>query len=271
MVHKIVSIGSPIPDDVFLNENIHGYSFNPDVRGDKIVNEADYWGEEMRKISYDHLAEFAAWWVLAEVNPLELADSDFVALVSSRKFTDLTGISLARLDAVMPQFCEDLDRSTAGMIRAYPDREFMYDQTSFFHPGHFDYQNCMKLAREHGLRDKFNNYCPLWRNYFVFRFDVLKRFVSWIEEHLMPVLFDKGVRPKWDVIESISPRMTSYNPYRVFGLFVEFFCQRFFYDEKIDICVIDKDLRRFVVRYVTEYLDWNVWNVTPVDLVRNGK
>lgn len=245
--------------------NFYRYDFAsvPNNTNDKVIYEKKYLNEYKQKISFNHLAEFSAWYVFAKFNPLGLNDNDIVAFISGEKFEELTEISISGLqyfDWPIENFIND-DRSV-GFFYGFPYRnlEATYPEEWFW--GHINESFWKPISIRSGLRSNFSNLPNINRNYIVCTMSSLRNFVSWIEEKLFKFFFTiDGWIPVMQNIELArqcpAVNGTAYKDrYRVFGMIIEFFHHRYFEEfgkqyiihKNMDInrIVYDKDLNHKV-------------------------
>ncbi len=263
----LVLLGDPLRTEYLTLPDVYAYTFKtPAKRQPQLIVETDYLSPELQKTAYLHLAEFSAWYVFYRDNPLQLKPEDFVCFLSSRKFEQIAQISFSDAWRALPLLCEFLENhGDTGAFYPYPERDWSTpDETSFYCPQHFNTGECMRLARESGLRQRFDNYTRIWRNYYFFRYDSFCTFMEWCVSHLVPVLFDSDFRPRMDRIQSLTPAYTQYSPYRIFGLFVEFFHQLYFREQNASQFVVNKWLQVARIDYRDDELNWQL---TPLGVV----
>lgn len=236
---KIILLGNERLNQ-YSHKDVYHYLFNNEISDVKnTILESNYLNQTQINCAYNHLAEFSAYYVFAKYNPLSLKDDDTLTLVSARKFESETGLSIT--DVL--NFSEKIDK----LLRDNSIYAFLHHNRNDIHTI-FNYKpilsdvNNMLMNFEQtypyisDVRNRFDNY-PIHpgRHYFCFTFKILKNFVDWVHKNLFLKFFNEDFTEKFDengqsLIYKTHPPTKTYNPHRAFGLLMENFHHKFFYE-----------------------------------------
>lgn len=235
---KIILLGNQRLNH-YSHKDVYHYLFNNEISDVKnTILESNYLNQTQINCAYNHLAEFSAYYVFAKYNPLSLKDDDTLTLVSARKFESETGLSIP--DVL--NFSEKIDKllydnSIYAFLHWAGDVYHVHDyRPTLFLPDNMFIDFNKTYPYIHNVRNRFDNYPNHpGRHYFCFTFLGLKKFVEWVYKNLFLQFFNEDFSEKFDengqsLICKTHPPTKNYNPHRAFGLVMETFHHKFFYE-----------------------------------------